>query len=87
MMSDVRFALRILLHNRSFTITATVVLTLGTGATATMFSATNAMLLRPLPYPDANRIVAINETRVRAGFEQAVIDAQEYIDWTRTSPS
>ena len=59
MISDLRFAIRMLLHSRGFTATALVVLTLGIGATTTMFSATNSVLLRPLPYPDAGRMVAV----------------------------
>jgi putative ABC transport system permease protein len=85
MVSDLRFAIRMLLHSRGFTLTALVVLTLGIGATTTMFSATNAVLLRPLPYPDAGRMVAVHETRAQAGFEKTVMSAREYVDWTRGS--
>ena len=69
MVSDLRFAARMLLHSRGFTLTAILVLTLGIGATTTMFSATNAVLLRPLPYPDPGRMVVVRETRAQAGFE------------------
>jgi putative ABC transport system permease protein len=85
MTSDLRFAIRMLLHSRGFTVTALVVLTLGIGATTTMFSATNSVLLRPLPYPDAGRMVAVHETRAQAGFEKTVMSAREYVDWTRGS--
>src|SRR5712664_2454793 len=85
MISDLRFAIRMLIHSRAFTATAILVLTLGIGATTTMFSATNSVLLRPLPYPDAGRMVAVRETRAQAGFEKTVMSAREYIDWTRDS--
>ena len=85
MISDLRFAIRMLLHSRGFTVTALVVLTLGIGATTTMFSATNAVLLRPLPYPDAERMVAVRETRAQAGFESTVMSMAEYVTWTRES--
>src|SRR5436190_8451788 len=85
MISDLRFAVRMLLHSRGFTVTALVVLTLGIGATTTMFSATNAVLLRPLPYPDAGRMVVVRETRAQAGFERTIMSAREYVDWTRDS--
>src|SRR3954470_20337747 len=85
MTSDLRFAFRMLAHSRGFTVTALVVLTLGIGATTTMFSATNAVLLRPLPYPDADRMVALRETRAQAGFEATNVSLGEYVEWTRGS--
>ena len=72
MISDLRFAIRMLLHSRGFTATALVVLTLGIAATTTMFSATNSVLLRPLPYPDAARMVAVHETPAHPGFEKTI---------------
>jgi putative ABC transport system permease protein len=85
MLSDLRFAVRMLAHARAFTITALVVLTLGIGATATMFSATDAVLLRPLPYPQPDRLVVVRETRAQTGFEKTVMATKEYVDWTRDS--
>ena len=85
MLSDLRFAVRMLFHSRAFTITAVIVLTLGIGATTTMFSATNSVLLRPLPYPDAARMVAVRETRAQAGFEKTILSAAEYLQWARDS--
>src|SRR4029077_15705705 len=85
MINDIRFAARLLIRSRGFTITAILVLALGIGATATMFSATNAVLLRPLPYPDPDRIVIVRETRSQAGFESTVLSGREYLDWTRGS--
>ncbi len=85
MISDIRFAVRMLRHSRGFTVTAIIILTLGIGATTTMFSATNAVLLKPLPYPDAGRMVAVHETRAQPGFEKTVMSAREYVEWTRDS--
>jgi putative ABC transport system permease protein len=85
MLKDLRFAVRMLTRARGFTATALIVLTLGIGATATMFSATNAVLFRPLPYPDAARMVVVRETRAQAGFEKTVLSAREYLDWIRDS--
>jgi putative ABC transport system permease protein len=83
MLSDLRFAVRMLAHARGFTITALTILTLGIGATATMFSATNAVLLKPLPYPDPDRMVVVRETRAQAGFERTILAAREYLAWVR----
>jgi len=85
MIADLKFAIRMLAHSRGFTVTALIVLTLGIGATTTMFSATNAVLLKPLPYPDPDRMVVVRETRAQAGFEKTVVAAREYLDWTRGS--
>jgi predicted permease len=54
---DVRHAWRLLRRARGFTLTAVAVLAICIGATTAVFSVVNALLLRPLPYPDADRIV------------------------------
>src|ERR1700759_1420140 len=57
---DVRYALRQLRRNRAFTLTAVITLGLGIGATTAIFSAVYVLLLRPLSYPDANRLVFVS---------------------------
>ena len=64
--SDLRFGVRGLARNPGFTATAALVLSIGIGGTAAMFSIVNEVLLRPLPYPDAERIVKVN-TRLPPG--------------------
>ncbi len=56
---DLRHAIRALRATPSFTIGALLVLALGTGATTAIFSVVDAVALRPLPFPDPNRIVAV----------------------------
>ena len=60
---DATFALRQLLRARGFTIVAILTLALGIGATAAVFSALDAVALRPLPYANADRIVVVHPTR------------------------
>ena len=57
---DLRYAIRRLRENPSFTLVATLSLAIGISANTTIFSATNAVLLRPLPYPNQDRLVRIS---------------------------
>ncbi len=59
---DVRSALRRLSAQRAFAVSALLPLALGIGANTAMFSVVNGLLLRPLPFPDADRIVRVGET-------------------------
>ncbi len=60
---DFRYALRGLRKNPGFAATAIIILALGIGATAAIFSAVNPILFKPLPYPHAERVMMINERR------------------------
>jgi len=86
MIQDLRYAARMLVKSPGFTLAALTTLAIGIGATTAMFSAVNSVLLRPLPFPDADRLFVVRETRAQAGFERTVVSEGEYLQWGRNNP-
>lgn len=87
LMQDLRYALRVLVKNRSFTIVALIVLTLGIGANSAIFSFVNAILLRSLPYTNADRLVRIYSSSPGKEVRTFTSSYPDYLDWKNNNQS
>ncbi|BDC50312.1 hypothetical protein F183_A26280 [Bryobacterales bacterium F-183] len=83
---ELRFALRSLLKNPGFTILAVLVLALGMGANTAIFSVVNAVLLRPLPYPEPDRIAMVYTKWAKSG-RHGQTSAPDFHDWRQRATS
>ena len=77
---DVRYAVRVLVAHRGFTILAIICLALGIGATAAIFSVVNGVLLSPLPFPAANRLIAVG-TGDDSAHATGSLSAPDFVDY------
>src|SRR5690242_7007772 len=81
LLRDVRFALRMFARSPIVTATAIATIALGIGANAAIFSAVNAVVLRPLPFPQPDRLWAVTEENARMGWHHAMVSTANYLDW------
>ncbi len=84
-MSDLKFAFRQLLKNPGFTTVAVLTLALGIGANTAIFSFVNAILLRLLPYKDADRLVTVHENYRANGWLKNAVAAPLLEVWRKQS--
>lgn len=86
-MSNLRYAIRALVKNPGFSAVALLTIALGIGANTALFSVVNAVLWRPLPYPDPERLMMVWVYNPRQGFERDVAPYPTFDDWRNQSRS
>src|SRR3954466_8739772 len=82
---DLRYGVRALRTSPAFTATALLTLALGIGANAAIFSVVRTVLLDPLPFPDADRLIRAYHANPSSGLARAAVSEPDFLDWTRSS--
>ena len=78
---DITFSMRVLLKNYAFTIVVVLTLALGIGANTAIFSFANGILLRPLPYPESDRLAVLDEVALKEGGSSIGVSYPNFLDW------
>src|SRR5262245_9894797 len=84
---DLRYAVRMLLRQPGMTATILLTLALGIGANTAVFSVVYAVLLRPLPYENPDRLAMVWEKRPREGVFDNTVSPADFLDWSRLNTS
>jgi putative ABC transport system permease protein len=81
LVQDVRYGLRVLRRNPGFAATAILTLSLGIGATTAIFSIVDTVMLKPLPFPTADRLVRIRSVFAATGVGSGEASYPDFLDW------
>jgi putative ABC transport system permease protein len=84
---DLRFGFRTLRRNPGFAIVAILTLAIGIGANVAIFSVINGVLLRPLPFPESQRLATVWETDVERNVVHGTASPAEFLDWQEMNHS
>jgi len=87
LLQDVRYGIRTLIRQPGFAATAILTLALGIGATTAIFSVVNAVVLRPLPFDQPDRIVVVTNLNTKTGTRNATVSGPDFRDWREQSRS
>ncbi|MGH9175057.1 MAG: ABC transporter permease, partial [Vicinamibacterales bacterium] len=85
MLADLRYAFRLIAHNPGFSAAAILTMTLGIGMTTAIFSVVDAVLLRPIPFPDPERLVMVWETDRDSGTTHEPASYPDFRDFQQRS--
>ncbi|HEV2915194.1 MAG TPA: ABC transporter permease [Pyrinomonadaceae bacterium] len=80
-LQDLRYGVRVLIKNPGFTLIAIIALALGIGANTAIFSVVNAVLLRPLPFEDSERLVNVWSGNAKRGIKRYPTSYPNFADW------
>ena len=83
LLQDLSYGVRLLIKHKAFTITAAVTLAVCIAANAAVFCIVNSVVLRPLPFPEAGRLVYLYNSYPKAGVERASAGVPDYFDRLR----
>src|SRR5262245_30292599 len=83
LLQDLRYGVRMLVKNPGFTLIAVITLALCIGANTAIFSLINSLLLKPIPFPQADRVALIWQSQVSNPKSRNIVSAPNFWDWQR----
>jgi putative ABC transport system permease protein len=81
LLADLKHGIRVLVHSPLFTLCTIAALAVGIGSTTALFSVVNALLVKPLPYADADRLVVVWEHNLPRNRPRNVVSPANYLEW------